>query len=263
LLPWENKKEPLPECTANLEHYRHRILAIDWGGGGEEGISFTVLAVLGFRHDGTIDVLWAKRLLIGGDHLAEAVECMRWSSHFNCDFVAHDYTGAGTVRETVMVQAGFNLDRVLAVRLVRSAAQDLLVYKPPTPINHRAHYSLDKTRSLLYTCQAIKLKQIRFFQYDWSSQDSPGLVSDFLALVENKTDSRLGSDIYTITRNTLLTDDFAQAVNIGAAAAWHITDSWPNFAQLAGLTRMAQRSVEGQQADWDSADMDDRFFNMP
>ena len=263
LLPWENKKEPLPECTENLQNYRHRVLAIDWGGGGEEGVSFTVLAILGFRLDGTIDVLWAKRLLIGGDHLAEAVECMKWSNHFKCDFVAHDYTGAGTVRETVMVQAGFNLDRVLAVRLVRSAAQDLLVFKPPTPINHRAHYSLDKTRSLLYTCQAIKLKQIRFFQYDWSSQDSPGLISDFLALVENKTDSRLGSDIYTITRNTLLTDDFAQAVNIGAAACWHITDSWPNFAQLAGLSRMAQQSVVSQQVDWDSADMDDRFFNMP
>lgn len=263
LLPWENKKEPSPECVENLENYRHRVLAIDWGGGGEEGVSFTVLAILGFRYDGTIDVLWAKRLLIGGDHLAEAVECMKWSSHFKCDFVAHDYTGAGTVRETVMVQAGFNLDRVLAVRLVRSASQDLLVYKPPTPINHRAHYSLDKTRSLLYTCQAIKLKQIRFFQYDWSSQDSPGLISDFLALVENKTDSRLGSDIYTITRNTLLTDDFAQAVNIGAAACWHITDSWPNFAQLAGISRAAQQSVASQQANWDSGDMDDRFFNMP
>lgn len=263
VLPWENKKEPVPEAVANLRNYMHRVLAIDWGGGGEEGVSFTVLSVLGFRHDGTIDVLWGKRLLIGGDHLQEAVECMRWSNVFQCDFVAHDYTGAGTVRETVMVQAGFNLDRVMAMRLVRSATQDLLVYKPPTPINHRAHYSLDKTRSLLYTCQAIKLKQIRFFQYDWSSQDSPGLIADFLALAENKTDSRLGSDIYTITRNPLLTDDFAQAVNLGAAACWHITKSWPNFAQLAGVLQAAKNVATQEQANWDSVDIDDRFFNMP
>jgi hypothetical protein len=127
VLPWENHKEPDPKCFANLNDYRTRVLAIDWGGGGEEGISFTVVAVLGFRHDGTIDVLWAKRLLIGGDHLQEAVECMKWSDRFNCDFVAHDYTGAGTVRETVMVQAGFNLDRVMAMRLVRSASRDLMV----------------------------------------------------------------------------------------------------------------------------------------
>jgi hypothetical protein len=246
LLDWENKKEPDPKCFVNLSHYKHRILAIDWGGGGEAGVSFTVLSVLGFRPDGTIDVLWAKRLLIGGDHLAEAVECMRWSNLFNCDFVAHDYTGAGTVRETVMVQAGFNLERVLALRLVRSASQDLMVYKPPTEINHRAHYSLDKTRSLLYTCQAIKLKQVRFFQYDWASQDSPGLISDFLALVEEKAESRLGGDIYTITRNTLLTDDFAQAVNLGCSALWHVNNAWPNFAEIAGVARLSERTVKAQ-----------------
>lgn len=254
LLKWENKKEPDPEALKNLQHYKNRVLAIDWGGGGEEGVSFTVLAVLGFRPNGQIDVLWGKRLLIGGDHLQEAVECMKWSNKFKCDFVAHDYTGAGTVRETVMVQAGFNLDRVMAMRLVRSASQDLMVFKPPTPINHRQHYSLDKTRSLLYTCQAIKLKQIHFFQYDWTSQDAPGLIADFLALVENKTESRLGGDIYTITRNTLLSDDFAQAVNLGSAALWHINDAWPNFARIAGVARITERQAASQAGDDDWAD---------
>lgn len=264
LLDWENKKEPEPACFRNLNDYKHRILAIDWGGGGEAGISFTVLSVMGFRPDGTIDVIWAKRLLIGGDHLAEAVECMKWSNLFNCDFVAHDYTGAGTVRETVMVQAGFNLDRVMAMRLVRSAAQDLLVYKPPTEINHRAHYSLDKTRSLLYTCQAIKLKQVRFFQYDRISQEMPGLISDFLALVENKADSRTSSDIYTITRNVLLTDDFAQAVNLGCAALWHINDAWPNFAAIAGVARISEQVAAAERVDdddWADDAIGNNFFS--
>lgn len=262
-LEWENKKAPEPICFKNLNSYTHRILAIDWGGGGEAGISFTVLSVMGFRPDGTIDVIWAKRLLIGGDHLAEAVECMKWSNLFNCDFVAHDYTGAGTVRETVMVQAGFNLDRVMAMRLVRSAAQDLLVYKAPTEINHRAHYSLDKTRSLLYTCQAIKLKQVRFFQYDRISQEMPGLISDFLALVENKADSRTSSDIYTITRNVLLTDDFAQAVNLGCAALWHINDAWPNFAAIAGVARISERVAAAERVDdddWADDAIGNNFF---
>lgn len=261
VLPWANEKDPKPECLKNLRDYKHRILAIDWGGGGEEGISFTVLAVLGFRHDGTIDVLWGKRIVLGADHLAEAVECMKWAEKFQVDFVAHDYTGAGTVRETVMVQAGFNLDRVMAVRLVRAASQDIMVFKAATPINHRQHYSLDKTRSLLYTCQAIKLKLVRFFQYDWASQDSPGLISDFLALVENKAESRLGGDIYTITRNVLLSDDFAQAVNIGCAALWHINEAWPNFAQIAGLGAISARAaVTENPTDWVDDDMDNRFF---
>jgi hypothetical protein len=260
-LPWPNEKDPHKECLKNLRDYKNRVLSIDWGGGGEEGISFTVLTILGFRHDGTIDVLWGKRIILGADHLAEAVECMRWAEKFQIDFVAHDYTGAGTVRETVMVQAGFNLDRVMAVRLVRAASQDIMVFKPSTPINHRQHYSLDKTRSLLYTCQAIKLKLIRFFKYDWESQDSPGLISDFLALVENKTESRLGGDIYTITRNVLLSDDFAQAVNIGCSALWHINQAWPNFAELAGLGAISNRTaVTENPTDWVDDDMGSRFF---
>ena len=260
VLPWENKKEPVDQAVKNINGYLQRVLAIDWGGGWEEGISFTVLTVLGFLPDGTIDVIWAKRLVLGADHLAEAVACMKYSRLFNCDFIAHDYTGAGTVRETVMVQAGFNLDRVMAVRLVRAATQDLMVHKPATPMNHRAHYSLDKTRSLLYTCQAIKLKRIRFFQYDWQSQDAPGLVSDFLALVENKAESRLGSDIYTITRNTLLSDDFAQAVNIGCASLWHINQAWPNFASIAGVSQAAQLAArELEYNDFDEG-MASRYF---
>lgn len=262
-LPWSNQKEPVPQCLDTLYRYKHRVLAIDWGGGGEEGISFTVLAMLGFTDDGTIDVLWGKRIVLGADHLAEAVECMRWAERFSVDYVAHDYTGAGTVRETVMVQAGFNLDKVMAVRLVRAASQDIMVFKPSTAINHRQHYSLDKTRSLLYTCQAIKLKRVRFFQYDWQSQENPGLIADFLALTENKTESRLAGDIYTITRNTMLSDDFAQAVNLGCAAIWHINSAWPNFAEIAGLGAISSRvaAVE-KEADWADDDMGNRFFGF-
>ena len=263
-LTWENKKEPDPQCLDSLNRYKHRVLAIDWGGGGEEGISFTVLALLGFSNDGAIDVLWGKRIVLGADHLAEAVECMRWAEKFRVDYVAHDYTGAGTVRETVMVQAGFNLDKVMAVRLVRAASQDIMVFKPATAINHRQHYSLDKTRSLLYTCQAIKLKRVRFFQYDWASQDNPGLISDFLALVENKAESRLAGDIYTITRNTLLSDDFAQAVNLGCAAIWHINDAWPNFAEIAGLGGISSRAaITENPEEWLDDDVGRGYFGMP
>jgi hypothetical protein len=139
-----------------------------------------------------------------------------------------------------------------------------MVFKPSTPINHRQHYSLDKTRSLLYTCQAIKLKQVKFFRYDWASQENPGLIADFLALVENKAESRLGGDIYTITRNTLLSDDFAQAVNLGCSAIWHINDAWPNFAEIAGIGRVSERAAQAENPDdWADDDIGSRFFGMP
>jgi hypothetical protein len=267
VLPWENRKSPVSHLRQRLPNYTHRMMAIDWGGGGEEGVSFTVIAILGLQSNGSIDCLWGKRLLMGADHLKEAQECMKWCRAFNCDWVAHDYTGAGTVRETVMVQAGFDLDRIMAVRLCRSASQDIMVYKAPTAMNHRKHYSLDKTRSLLYTCQAIKMKLVKFFAYDWKSEDDPGLLHDFLALVENKAETRLAGDVYTITRNPMLTDDFAQAVNIGCASLWNLSGSWPNFAAVAGMSKYRvtsdQLAATGY-ADygWDE-DMTERYFGMP
>jgi len=60
-LPWRNHpRDPDPQVLARLREYRTTILAVDWGGGGEDGVSFTVLALLGFRTDGKIDVLWAS-----------------------------------------------------------------------------------------------------------------------------------------------------------------------------------------------------------
>lgn len=266
ILPWKNNtKRPDHQIRERLPLYKHRMLAIDWGGGGEKGVSHTVVALLGFTSTGQIDVLWGSRLLYGADHLREAREIIKLSKMFDVDYIAHDYTGAGTVRDTVLIQHGFNQDKMINVTLQRTASQDLMVFKPPTLLHHRPHYQLDKARSLLYTCQAIKLQAVRFFQYDWVQQDNPGLIADFLALVAEKTETRLVGDVFVVTRNTLLSDDFAQAVNIGCAALWTINDAWPNFAKLAGIGRITPAQLEAagnHEYGWDE-DLGARFFDMP
>ena len=240
LLPWKNEPDnPDPQLRARLPQYKTRVLAVDWGGGGEAGVSFTTLALLGFTPSGQIEVVWGKRLVLSQEHLREAREIMHWIRKFGVDVLVHDYTGAGVVRETVLVQAGFTLDRVMPIQYVRAAASNLMRYVPPTLLHNRGHYRLDKTRSLLYTCQGLKLQLIRTFEYDYQNDDSPGLLADFLALVEEKTESRTAGDIYTITRNPMLSDDFAQAVNIGCAALWHINDAWPNYAEAAAIGRIS------------------------
>lgn len=244
LLPWRNNPDdPSPELLQRLQYYPQRLLAVDWGGGGEDGVSFTTIALLGYTSTGQIHILWGKRLVISQEHLQEAQEVLYWLRRFRCGLMAHDYTGAGTVRETVMVQAGFDLERVMGIQYVRAAASNLMRYVPATPLHNRAHYRLDKTRSLLYTFQAIKLKLVQSFEYDYVNDDNPGLLSDFLALVEEKAESRLAGDIYTITRNPMLTDDFAQAVNIGCAALWHSNRSWPNYAEAAAIGRITPNQI--------------------
>lgn len=270
VLDWENNPNaPDPRIKPTLKHYKHRLLAIDWGGGGEEEVSFTAISVIGVRSNGKIDVLWGKRLLLGCNHVEEAKECIKWFRAFDCDFIAHDYTGAGEVRETVLIQAGFNPKQIFGVRLCRAAFQDIMVYHGPSNFNHHAFYSLDKARSLNYTTTAIRMGQIRFFKYDWRAQDNPGLTADFLALVENKVGTRLAGDVYTIVRNPLLTDDFAQSVNIGICMLWQLTQSWPNFAALAGIKRISR--ITDRQAEtaghrdygWEQDPLQERYFGGP
>jgi hypothetical protein len=91
-LPWERL---IDQATPHIHEYTHRVLAADWGGGGEDEVSYTCLAVLGMRPDGSIDVIWGHRSLTPHDHVREARLCIAAIQRFQCHVFAHDYTGAG------------------------------------------------------------------------------------------------------------------------------------------------------------------------
>lgn len=266
VLGWTNNpKDPAPELLKVLPHYVRRVLGIDWGGGGAAGTSFTTLALLGLRPDGKIDCLWGKRLVLSQAHLDEALEIRYWFTRFRCDVLAHDYTGAGTIRETVLVQAGLSLDRLMPIQYIRTASQSLILPVPATTLHSRAHFRVDKPRSLLYTCEAVRRGLLRFFTYDNNNKDTPGLLGDFLALVEEKTPSRLAGDIYTITRNLAMSDDFAHSVNFGCTAIWHL-HGWPNFAEAAAMARVTRAQIIAAGSEsfgWDNDPSLDEILRRP
>jgi hypothetical protein len=231
-------------AITKIGQYVQRVLAVDWGGGGKDGVSYTVMVVLGFTMDGKIDVIFAKKSLVPHNHVAEARECLRLFQKFHCAVLAHDYTGAGTLRETMLVQTGMTIERLMPIQYVRAAAHNILTFIPATDQHPRAHFRVDKARSLQLTCYSIKLGILKFFKYDYISPENPGLLHDFLALIEDKVPTAHGSDVYTIQRNPLLSDDFAQAVNIGCCALWHMYGAWPNFSELQDQWRADQQAMD-------------------
>lgn len=230
--------------------YQFRVLAIDWGGGGEEGVSFTTLALLGLLPNGTVHVIYGKRLLTPHDHLAEASECLRVFKKFNCQIIAHDYTGAGNLREQFLVQSGaVGIDQLIPVHYVRSAKHNIMTFVPATVQHPRNTWRVDKARSLQLVATCVKLGTLKFFKYDYKSDDEPGLLHDFLALYENKVPTNYGSDIYTIQRNPNFSDDFAQAVNIGCCGLWQMTDTWPRFNDAKYVLDAQQTAAMGTYED--------------
>lgn len=232
-LNWENNWRDPGRQIKQASRYAMTAMGIDWGGGGEDQVSFTTIALLGFRTNGRIDVIWGKRLLTPNDHIKEAGEVMHWVKKFRPHLIAHDYTGAGALRETLLVQSGkFPLERIMPIQYVGSATKSLIKFVEATPLHNRDHYRLDKTRSLLFTINAMRLGLLRTFKYDYINDEQPGLLHDFLALIEEKAESRVG-DIYMIKRQQGFSDDFAHAVNLGATALWHANQAWPNFHEVA------------------------------
>jgi hypothetical protein len=215
-------------AAAGFGQYYRRVLAVDWGGGGEEETSFTTYAVLGLLPDGTIHCIYGERSLTPHDFKREAQVCLELIGLFQCSHLVHDYNGAGAYREKYVIDSGFPYDRVIPITYVPASSQDIMRFIKPTEQHPRAHYRLDKPRSLVLTCQQIKDKRLQFFQYDYLGEDRTGLLRDFMALIEDKVTGKTSKDIYKIIRQQNMTDDFAQAVNMGCCALWYMTKSWPD-----------------------------------
>lgn len=241
-LPWRNRRE---EALRHLKTYRRRIIAVDWGGGGGRvgnsskdsdkrlRTSYTSIAVLGLRGDGKIDVIYGHRSLRTHDFDYEAQLVMDLYGKFKCSHIVHDYGGAGANREHLILSAGFPLERIVPIAYHPTGKKNIMLPHEATDDHPRFYYSVDKARSLGVTCECIKYGVLRFFQYDYESSEDPGLLHDFLALQEEKIDSRSATDVFVVVRNPNMPDDFAQAVNIGCCALWQMSGEWPDLASAA------------------------------
>lgn len=258
VLPWERTLE---QAKNNIDGYLLRFCSVDWGGGGvSKGKSdlalqsYTSIAVLGLRSDGRIDVIYGFRSMNPHDHVREAKLIMGIMSSFKCSHLVHDYTGAGTVRETIMTQAGLDINNILPVAYTGPARGGLIQFKAAVPNHPRSHYTMDRNRALNYCCQFIKSNVIRFFKYDYKGSEDVGLLHDFLNLIEDKSDSGAGRDSYKILRDPAGPDDFAQAVTMGTMMLFQMHGRWPNLSAYEDIAVSPEvlESTKGKVAlDWD------------
>lgn len=266
VLPWPRR--PTSGAVKSIGRYVRRILAVDWGGGGGRlsttakktgeqqrlRTSFTSMAVLGVLPTGNIDVIWGHRSVRTHDWEYEARLCMEAMVMFKCSHLAHDYSGAGEGRLMLLYMSGLPPMNILNVTY-QGTGHALITSHPATDDNPRHIYAVDRSRSLVMTCMCIKYGLTRFFQYDHVSAADPGLLHDFLALIEEKMDSRVGTDIYAIVRNPNAADDFAHAVNIGCVMAWALSGKWPDVAEAAKFKispELMKHVHPRESVDWDA-----------
>ena len=101
------------------------------------------------------------------------------------------------------------------------ATKSMLQYVPPSDVNPNSYYNLDKSRIIAAVCLGIKNKNIRFPQYD-SLNDLAGenMMSHFLAVYEESSESMFGTERRFIRRNPGMPDDFLHAVAFAVVTLW-------------------------------------------
>lgn len=236
LLKARNNVRSKDRAVELIHNYDMRVLGVDWGGGGG-GDSATGLAIIAKNYNARhYECLWMTRLPQGLTPEQEADIVARMANEFKADFIAHDYTGAGFVRESLFLQKheGWR-DYMYPISYTYKPTADLVT---PSSSGSRNSYTVDKTKSLLLTINCIKHGALSLPWFD--EKDINACQLDFLAIIEHqqkigegdaggKNNVLRASDVYLLDKVAGKKDDAAQAVNVGLIAACNILGYYPVF----------------------------------
>lgn len=244
-----------------IRGYKDLAIGVDWGGGGVDRVSLTKVAIAGLRSDHRIDVIFGAAFVNPQEHIREALQLKFLMNLFDIKIMCHDYSGAGHVRESILTQTGvLQVNQTMPMEYVRAKAT--IYYVPAGPTHQRDHWRIDKTQTLLYTCNAIRLGLIRFFKFDWAGDDDPGLICDFLSLAEDRASTQSVGNVFLINCAHGKSDDFAQAVNMATIGLWHRNSAWPDFS-LAIDAKLSDDMINvagNRSVGWTDQDIEDNFL---
>ena len=227
----------IESARSNMKRFSTIVTGVDWGGGGLDMTSFTTIAILGHSaRNNELEVLYMERIPYGKSPTEETERVTALAALFGSDIIAHDASGAGRLREELLMQAGLaSRLPVIPFVYVWAPRQDVIKFHESSP-GQRSYYSLDKTRSLTMTTAAIKARKILLPEYE----SCPKLLTDFLALAEDIRDDRAGSQIRVVVRTGTNPDDMAHSVNLAANATWYVNRCLPSLGSLVGELPLAQ-----------------------
>lgn len=224
-----SRKRPIEEFLAYRERYICTALGIDWGGGGIEG-NYTTIAYGGIRGDGVIEIPYAVESRHPHDHIYEARLILEIADKLQVDYISHDYSGQGSLRETFLIQAGFPYERIFPCRYITSNSGIACRFVPPTEHHPKPCYHIDPNRCMLLVLGAIKAKKIFLFSDDYENEHNVGLLRQFLSIVDETSEYGL-KDIFKLKCEKGYRDEFSQAVMLCCIVLWYTTRLWPTYGR--------------------------------
>ena len=222
---WTND---LSVAQANRRFFDTVFIGVDWSGGGS-GFSRTAVAAIGHTAGHREShVIYLTTFPHGLTPEEEADRVAHIYSTLQADMLAHDYTGAGFVRESLLLGRHPQLrDYIYPLAYVFRTGNQLVMYQES---GSRRSSNVDKTRSLLLTFNSIRNRLLTLPKFDPADNNSPQL--ELLNIVERPQEFSQSSikEVYLLQRAAGRYDDAAHAINIAYIAQCDLTEDWPNFA---------------------------------
>ena len=217
----------MAKAATEAKKYEMLVMGVDWSGGGELSHSYTAIAICGIKPTSdVIDCIYCSRLPHGLAPAEESKLLAQIANMFGVTYIAHDYTGAGYLREAMLIQAGIPTGHFLPFTYVVQPTKAVINWNQATG-GARASYSLDKARSLMVLCAMMKAKKVTVPKWEYAGD----ILSDLLALMENPKELERGNILFLITSKPKMSDDFAHALNFACSALWHARQAYPNLAE--------------------------------
>lgn len=248
----------LHHAANHRRDYESVAMGIDWGGGGHESQSYTSVVIAGIRPgNDVIEVLYHEKLsrTLPPEH--ETLWLLDLFQKFNPQFMAHDYGGAGNLRELMMIQAGVPLAKIVPYTYVASAKKPVITFDATKTSGTRSSYSLDKARSLVTLCTMMKAGKVLLPLRQ--ERDENDAMNDLLNLTEDRQERPRGSDIVMVSKTAGSSDDTAHALNYACSCLWYSTRGYPDLAEAlriklsqVDLSQISPNTI--QLSDWREPD---------
>lgn len=237
----------IPSACARAAVAYNLVMGIDWGGGGADAQSTTVVVVgRSIPNTDRIEVVYMERFPTSWTPGEETARVLTLVRSLKPHVIAHDYGGGGNLRETMLVTAGVN-PSCMAPFTYDFAPRHNIIRLHSAGQGSRRCCLIDKTRSLKVLFGSIKAGKVTFPHKDkcWD------VLKDFLNVGEERTETPRKSDIILIHRKAGRTDDALHAVNFMFSYICFAQNTYP---QLTGLIQSPATSdldeVEPAEPSW-------------
>lgn len=254
-------------CVGNLNDMEHALrarrkldiclLAVDWGGGGENSQSYTKIVVGGCR-PGTLDVEvnymeCLPKYMPDDEQIMRILELFKY---FKPLALVHDYNGMGHLSEPAFKPLGLPQSRIWNMAYTTAPGKPVVYYIPPEDGN-REVINVDRTRSIGMLFNMLKSGRVKLPAWDSTvnkTDQNKHEPDDFMAMYGEQIQRPNGNDIFRIRTDADKSDDYVMATNYLACGCWFHRGELPamSYVRTSGLTAEDLLLIDPQNGkeDW-------------